>query len=342
MFPFKKYRRGQSSLELLGVMVFVMMAIIIGGPYVVRSINSHFKSIEEGAIDSERERITEGPTSVPLPTCDCVPEPLCGDGTTIDGMACSKQKRIYNKFSCTPAGCDATLMDRGVIPPLRCGDDLTNTCCGDPTYSLCANDPGAIGTCVYGQREKQKWCGSPIPVAKYDCSPDALCNYTCDTLDINATWCQPNATLREQGLPSPTYPVKYLDNSVGCLGTSYCEAVCAAGFTAGPGGCQFPSGIHCGCNNCPNGTDIIYAGWTDPADAFPYKFVVCKLLSTQLGLEYPFSGSTGSLPPQYPGAVICYATMYFCLNGASNYLVGQCPLYTDWGLPADQCWEIIN
>ncbi len=113
MFPSQKYRCGQSSLEYVALAVFVMMGIIVGGPYVVRGINAHFKALEEGAMDSDRENISQGvpgvdDTSV-LPSCDCTAliDSGCGDGVIRDsvGAICSRNQKVF-KRKCNVLGCE--------------------------------------------------------------------------------------------------------------------------------------------------------------------------------------------------------------------------------------------
>ncbi len=259
MFRTLKNPRGQSALEFSALIIFVMMAILIGGPYVVRSINSYFKSLEEGAIDSERETITESVPAESLPECDCNPVPACGDGATqVGGVVCDKTRRIFQNFSCVGLECYNKLLLGGQIPAPYCGDDLTNTCCADRVNAGCANDPANRYTDASGviqrrcpnnsQRVYTELCGSPVPITNYYCVPDSTCDYQCQPLGSNASWCQPNDVLRHQNLPSRDFPVTYVAYGSSCPGTDHCEARCNSGLVPTAGGCTA-----CGNGSCDPG-----------------------------------------------------------------------------------------
>lgn len=237
MFPSQKYRAGQSSLEYLALAVFVMMGIIIGGPYVVRGINAHFKTLEEGALDSEREHIAQGvwggaddPAS--LPKCDCTPltDSGCGDGVIHDdtGATCSRRQKVF-KRKCNVLGCN---VDFGPsFHMTECRDDPDAICCDLPIDSVCGNADGPTGKCFSAtgsQWYEQKMCGSPVAVMKEFCSYDVGCTYSCEPLDDpHAEWC--NAAVQNINLISPDVPVLYR-NPEGCTGDFKCEAQCIAPY----------------------------------------------------------------------------------------------------------------
>lgn len=53
--------RGQSALEYLVFMAMVIAAIVIMGPYVVKSVNGMIRGLEDGIKDSIREELNECP-----------------------------------------------------------------------------------------------------------------------------------------------------------------------------------------------------------------------------------------------------------------------------------------
>lgn len=233
MFASLKTRHGQASLEYVAVAVFVMAGILIGGPYVVRSINSNFKVLEEGVIDSERETITEGPTNVPLPYCDCsdLIDVGCGDGVTaVNGTVCMPNQKVFRR-ACAPLGCHMQMIQMNVFASMEeCRNDPTNTCCFPTTDGFCGNDPSARGSCrsASGQlRDRLTVCGSPNPITNVTCRADAACTSNCQALGSNASWC---SLAQRTFLPSPSYPVTYR-NFGGCSSNAfYCEAQCRPNF----------------------------------------------------------------------------------------------------------------
>ena len=198
-FPFKsKSQRGQSGLEYMALAVFVMTGILIGGPYVVRGINSNFKVIEEGAVDAQREDIRQAPYNLllKLPECDCteLSDSGCGDGSPSPG--CAKTRKVFRR-SCAPLGCEVDLINMHVFASMfECRDDPspTSVCCEDPQSTgqcgiLGIDAPG--GRCPDGQMQMRKMCGSPTPTAQYYCEPKPICIFDCETPSAHSSWCDP-------------------------------------------------------------------------------------------------------------------------------------------------------
>ncbi|MCB9772123.1 MAG: hypothetical protein H6754_06195 [Candidatus Omnitrophica bacterium] len=195
--PKLKSHRGQSGLEYMALAVFVMTGILIGGPYVVRGINSNFKVIEEGAVDAQREDIRQAP-DVPLnlPVCDCTDliDSGCGDGSAFPG--CAKTQKVFRR-SCAPLGCEVDMINMHVFAAMsECRDDPspTSVCCEAPQSTgqcgiLGINAPG--GRCPDGQMQMRKMCGSPVPIAQYYCEPNPICVFDCETPSANSSWCDP-------------------------------------------------------------------------------------------------------------------------------------------------------
>ena len=62
------HRHGQSLIEYSLIVLLVILGIVVMGPYVLRSINAHFKIWDEEIQDSHNERIVDpGALSFPGP-----------------------------------------------------------------------------------------------------------------------------------------------------------------------------------------------------------------------------------------------------------------------------------
>ncbi len=103
------------------------------GPYVLRSINGHFKLWDEGVQDSFEENLRQAPVNaVPPINTNC----LCtmystGCGSSLAGVQCgSNQKEHY--WTCNLQGC--------YVPPSQCINDPS--CCAAPgKENKCGNSP---------------------------------------------------------------------------------------------------------------------------------------------------------------------------------------------------------
>ncbi len=55
------HRHGQSLIEYSLIVLLVILGIVVMGPYVLRSINAHFKIWDEEIQDSHNERFNSLP-----------------------------------------------------------------------------------------------------------------------------------------------------------------------------------------------------------------------------------------------------------------------------------------
>jgi hypothetical protein len=221
-------RKAQAGLEYLGIAALVMAGILIAGPYVVRSINAHFKAAENGAIDTEREKIRQAPLQPEnLPTCTCNWSfGGCGNGGILDnGEACGVGRNIFKRM-CSPLGCEVQMQSANVFSNMQeCRDDPTNAhnCCTAREDKECgalgANTPG--GACPDGQIKWVQNCGSPTPKAVYHCSSDNRCIFGCAAKSTTATWC--NSSKYNDNVISNNQAVRYVtfgqcnaDNDMTC------------------------------------------------------------------------------------------------------------------------------
>lgn len=237
-------RRGQSGLEYMGMVVFITMGLLLIGPYVVRSVNAPYKSLEQGAVDSQREVIRQAPPQgVNLPECNCTDmlRQGCGDGSG----GCSVRQAVWQRF-CDPQGCEVDMQRRGIFGAL-------NECRNDPYPSPCCTAWAATGRCGIsaqnpalpggrcpdGQMEQQRDCGSPAAVREYRCQVDDLCDFDCMGGRSPTSTACPNT---EIDLTSDTNWSYVVYN--GCNGATKCQAHCNSGLVPMAGGCV---------NQCGNG-----------------------------------------------------------------------------------------
>lgn len=141
-------KHGQSIIEYVLIAILVILGIVLMGPYVLRSVNAHFKLWDDGVRDSFKENITQAPVSdVPdLPTnCSCheVASSSCGSSAS---SGCAAYQRIVNDI-CSIQGCDRQPLSSCINDP---------TCCSIPAKIDCGSSPlpipaGATGiTCPAG------------------------------------------------------------------------------------------------------------------------------------------------------------------------------------------------
>jgi hypothetical protein len=194
----------------------VLAGIFVMGPYVIRSINAHFKTLEEDVQYSVAEPIRQGPpTGYQFPTCTCDPlfNKACGDGTN-----CPLTQEYWYK-NCNPVGCENYFYDV-CPPPVGPTFDIANAGCwvGQACrYNLSSNwpvlkcctawvDTGRCGAnaatanggniaagCPDGVMEQTRDCGSFPTVTEYRCEVDDVgnpvisdeCRFGCGYLMIN-------------------------------------------------------------------------------------------------------------------------------------------------------------
>src|SRR3989338_7310460 len=113
--------KAQASIEYMTIIVLVVTGIVLMGPYVIRSINAHFKSIDDQVQDSFQEKITQAPLPPdPIPICNCPTwvDQDCGalgrgtnctdaDPSTLccDSVGDPDTFKMYSKKPCIPEGC---------------------------------------------------------------------------------------------------------------------------------------------------------------------------------------------------------------------------------------------
>jgi len=251
LFSFVKHSEtklgGQSTIEYSMVVMLVMAGIIVLGPYVIRSVNAHFKmwedTTEEAFTDPLKDRDPEG---LPKPQCRCpVKATGCGLGS------CQPTEMLWQK-DCVPLDCEPQ--------ETRC--EVENGCCGEEVG-------GCGGACAAGEREVKVTCGKlPTQTA---CRASADCGRCTGVPIENADPCPgdevdvvgevPRVPVPNGGCSVPPEAIK-------------CEAECKVGFVLQNGACVQPV--------CEPAYTVIAAGaggsgCTPPAVGYtkPYPAGVC-------------------------------------------------------------------
>lgn len=205
-------------------------------PYVAKSINAHFKSLDDGAEDSFNEDFRQAnPPGANLPTCACPPlhRSACGNGND-----CSKLQEVWRIDNCSPLGCEIVLQNQGVVIQ-ECRDDLVpepglGWCCEDPQLTLdpdnslrcgveATNAPG--GRCPDGQAETVKDCGRDR-VKVYECRAEPACVFQCLPVNgrsSNSTWCDP---VNYQADLTSSLPIVHVSQCPGNPQNQKCVAQC--------------------------------------------------------------------------------------------------------------------
>ena len=139
--------KGQSLIEYALLAMLVIVGTLVMGPYLIRSVNSHFQLWQESIDDSRHDRMIpgQGVTIPPTCTCDTFQDGSCGGRFQRIPYNCPIT-HMYQFTPCTPPGCGFTTSDFRE----RCVENIP-VCCS--YYQLCfANfrvppnpDPGCCG-----------------------------------------------------------------------------------------------------------------------------------------------------------------------------------------------------
>lgn len=180
---------GQSIIEYSIIAILVMLSVVIMGPYVLRSVNAHFKIWDDQVQDSANDRLTQA-SDIDLPAnCRVNGPPLLGSCGVVKGktVTCQANER-YKYYTFNPPGCYASesctaehipgyedccapvvrgdcgyrVRDAGALNriPLRNAAGNTQTLKGETVYvpvPIPGNTPH--DGCYYGEREVKQRCG---------------------------------------------------------------------------------------------------------------------------------------------------------------------------------------
>ncbi len=226
-------KRGQSIIEYALIAVLVILGIVFMGPYVLRSVNAHFKLWDEGVQDSFTENITQAPVNViPNITTNCTCTDSDGGCGSATSPQCPANERIWNHncipvdsqcdgqptFHCQPDdSCCTTYIPQG-CGTVPCPADTG--CSGAPT-----SPPAAANNCYYGQRISATQC-SDLPI---QCNTDPACDPKCQgILSPGAVFCATGTTSWKQANLLQTYGITYVQQyAANCNSNSTCQVYCA-------------------------------------------------------------------------------------------------------------------
>jgi len=178
-------KRGQSIIEYSLIAILVLLGIVYMGPYVLRSIDAHFKLWDDSAQDSFTENITQAPVNEIVftpPTCNCsyvdggCGNPTqCGSGYHILNLVCSAN---------SPQGCSGQ-------PLSICGTAIDPKCCAQYSSQGCGTIPIPAGDTDINNDPNNIPGEAPCPT-NMSCntpSPGSLC-----PTDLNGTCLKPPAS----------------------------------------------------------------------------------------------------------------------------------------------------
>ncbi len=198
-------QHAQSLLDFVFVMIVVAIGIMLLGPYVIRSVNAHLKSWEDGVDDSLKDPLRDAdPSKLPKPQCAC--SPVLPHGCGVAG--CLATERLWQR-DCGPLGCED--------PQRECRDD-GGCCTAWVAAGPCRGD--VFFPCPAGQMPKSRTCGGGVGF-QLTCQPDPACTYKCQgTQPPNSTMCFGD----DQGLRRDYNWTAVAQG--GCTTVRKCEAEC--------------------------------------------------------------------------------------------------------------------
>jgi len=109
-------KHGQSLIEYALITVLVVMGTVVMGPYVLRSVNGHFKLWDQGVHDSFTEGLVQAPPFSLITNCTCQSDCSLGTPATAtspatpntcptDDLHCGPGQFIIHT-DCIPQGCN--------------------------------------------------------------------------------------------------------------------------------------------------------------------------------------------------------------------------------------------
>jgi hypothetical protein len=128
--------KGQTVLEYLILATIIMAGIVIGGPFLARSVSGHFRLLEDSASDSIGEDIRQAPVP-PQPPGGCTCNPWTGSAVCGNMDPCTPSQRLYQR-SCGICGMEQ-----------ECRSEMD--CCNDPEPIICGQNLNVNGSCDSGR-----------------------------------------------------------------------------------------------------------------------------------------------------------------------------------------------
>jgi len=180
-------RRAQSLIEFMLLVTLVAAAVIIMGPYVIRSWNANMKMWDDSVQDSFTDPIGNvPPTGLEVPECNCQYVAPCDDEPCCGVESCGPLQRSLI-WLCDPLNCAVEPnppVDAFGNPVNKCENHLL--CCTDWKKRDVPSQCGEAG-CPETRVPADRTClpGSPLPT--FQCMNDENCQNQC-----------------EDGIPAPT------------------------------------------------------------------------------------------------------------------------------------------
>lgn len=256
------------------------------GPYVLRSVNAHFKLWDDGVKDSFEESIKQAPASdIPQinATCVCnITAGNCGNTTLCQQGGCCAGFREYDDECPPPSiqGCDGHKASACNPDPTCCLVYSSNGCsqtsvppnglpsAGQPVQAGSTGLPAGCSTystniCYAGQSQWTTQCPG-LPTA---CCPDPSCAAQCtgpyssdSTVNL---FCQTNTITPPTNLdPSTNTGITFVANQAACAPNPTCQMYCVAPNVLNSTGtaCVAPSTPSVQCFGNKNGTIYSFNG----------------------------------------------------------------------------------
>ncbi len=320
-------KHGQSIVEYALIAILVITGIVFMGPYVLRSIDAHFKLWDDGVRDSFKEPLTQAPIN-DLPNidaeCTCTPMDTHFCGGSAAGSKCpvgqSEVDYSCNRTGCngnplgyfckndpsccklTRAGCGTTPLPTGNIPTTSCTS-------GTPSGSTCVQPPDSDPTnCYFGYQVYSSTCNSSPNVCVLDHNDCALPQ--CQGFNSASSTLCPGA---QNNLTQNT-AVTYVTDASACSNpVTPCQAYCNAGYapnnTNPPTACTPITGLGCSItpsNAPPNVTVISFKGAPDctkencPAGDVLVGYCLTNTSDKPFAEECSSSNNSGGQCPRVP------------------------------------------
>ena len=210
----------QSIVEYMFIAILVILGVVIMGPYVLRSVNAHFKLWDESVQDSSTEVITQAPANgIPIINSDCTcTDVQIGCGGSAVTQQCGGNQMGYS-HNCTPLLCDGAPASYCQTDP-GCCTTWANIGCG--TTPIGQTPPA--GNCNYGYEIQSQICGNNPGV---QCVINSACNPQClGVISPGSLFCATNTVNPPTSGLTQSSGITYVANQAACPIPAQCQVYC--------------------------------------------------------------------------------------------------------------------